>query len=248
MRLKTKEDIKILREGGHKLAAVVHGIAREAEPGMDVSELNMRAEKRIKKTGGMPSFKGFQGFPAATCISINEGLVHGIPREGIVLKEGDIVSIDIGLKYKGLFTDMAVTVPIGSVSADVQKLIGVTKRSLFRGIRASRPGRTIGDIGNAIQTFIESQQYGVVRTLVGHGVGYAVHEEPRVPNFGKPGEGPELQPGLVIALEPMVTIGSPEVTTLDDEWTIQTRDGSLCAHYEHTIAITEEGSEILTQE
>lgn len=245
--IKKSEEIRILRQGGKILSSIVHKVAEEARDGITTLELDNIAERLFKKSGGSPSFKGFKGYPAATCISINEELVHAIPRKDKVLKKGDIVSIDIGLEYKGLFTDMAVTVPIGKIPKKVQKLVKVTHKALDVGINELKPGNTIGGIGYAVQSYVESLGYSVVRSLVGHGVGYKVHEEPRVPNFGEKGKGIKLEQGMVLALEPMVNIGQPDVLTKRDNWTVVTADGSLCAHFEHTIAITSQGHEILTR-
>jgi methionyl aminopeptidase len=245
--IKKSEEIKILKQGGKILSSIVHQVAQEAQEGITTLELDGIAEKLFEKSGGSPSFKGFSGYPATTCISVNEELVHGIPRKDKVIKKGDIVSIDIGLKYKGLFTDMAVTVPIGKIPKKTQKLVKVTKKALDIGIEELKPGNTIGDIGYAVQKYVESLGYSVVRSLVGHGVGYKVHEDPRVPNFGEKGSGIRLEQGMVLALEPMVNIGQPDVMTKEDNWTIATADGSLCAHFEHTIAITSQGHEIITK-
>ncbi|MBU0597956.1 type I methionyl aminopeptidase [Patescibacteria group bacterium] len=245
--IKNKEEINKIREGGKKLAQVVHQVAGFVKPGISAMELDVQADKLIKKSGGEPSFKGFNGYPAASCISINEGLVHGIPSKNVIIQEGDIVSVDIGLKYKGLFTDMAVTVPAGRISKQAKSLILVTQKALDIAVGSIKAGGTIGDIGFNVQRFIENNNYSVVRSLVGHGVGYKVHEDPRVPNFGQRGTGPVLKEGMVLALEPMVNIGGPEVITKKDNWTIVTADGSLSAHFEHTVVITGKGAEILTK-
>ncbi|MFA5135136.1 MAG: type I methionyl aminopeptidase [Patescibacteria group bacterium] len=246
MKLKSPEDIRKLREGGKILNRIVRQVADRAKPGVSPYELEELANQLIKESGGVPSFKGFNGYPAATCISVNEVVVHGIPDPDVTLVKGDIVGIDIGLKYRGLFTDHAITVPVGTVSPQARKLLSVTAQALSEGVGAVKPGCTVGDIGNAIQSYVEGYKFGVVRSLVGHGVGFEVHEEPRVPNFGDRGTGPKLQPGAVIAIEPMVTLGSYEVTTKDDGWTIVTADGSLSAHFEHTIAVTHDGCIIIT--
>lgn len=248
IRPKSAEDIAKLIEGGKRLARVVHQIASEVRPGVSTAQLDESAERLIKKLGGRPSFKGYSDYPASTCISVNEGVVHGIPSSGKVIKAGDIVGVDIGLEYLGLFTDMAVTVPAGKITPEAKKLIEVTKKSLDKAIALVKPGATIGDIGHAVQQYAESFGFSVVRSLVGHGVGYAVHEEPKIPNYGKPGVGPRLSVGMVIAIEPMVNIGEDEVVTLSDGWTIVTSDGSCSAHFEHTIAVTDAGHLVLTQE
>ncbi|MFA6098770.1 MAG: type I methionyl aminopeptidase [Patescibacteria group bacterium] len=244
---KKPEEIQLLARSGKILAGVVYEVAKNAKPGKDVLELDKLAESLILKSGAKPSFKGFEGYPNATCISINHGVVHGIPRAGRKLKNGDIVGIDIGVEYQDFFTDMAVTVPVGEVPPEAKKLIKVTEQALYEGIKNARPGSRIGDIGYAIQTFVEKYNFSVVRSLVGHGVGYEVHEEPRVPNFGDKHQGIILEEGMVLALEPMVNIGGPEVITETDGWTVITVDHSLSAHFEHTIAITKNGPKILTK-
>lgn len=245
--IKKPEEIKKLRKGGQILNSIVYQVADEAQPGVTTKALDQLVDALIKKAGGHPSFKGFHGYPAASCISINNELVHAIPRKDKIIHKGDIVSIDIGLELENLFTDMAVTVPVGKIPRKTQKLLKVTQKSLDIAINQVRPGNTIGDIGYAVQDYVESLNFSVVRSLVGHGVGYKVHEEPRVPNFGEKGKGIKLEQGMVLALEPMVNIGGPEVTTKKDKWTVVTVDDSLCAHFEHTIVVTQQGSEILTR-
>jgi len=245
--LKTPEEISKINKGGKILAGVVYKVASLVKSGVFVIELERQAEKLIKEAGGQPSFKGFNDYPAATCISINEEVVHGIPIIGRKLNNGDIVGVDIGLKYRGLYTDMAVTVPVGNISKEAKKLIKVTKKALALAIKKVKPGNTIGDIGFAVQSYAEQKGFSVVRSLVGHGVGHSVHEEPKVPNFGKPGDGIMLETGMVIALEPMINIGQSEVTTKKDGWTVVTADKSLSAHFEHTVAVTEKGYQILTK-
>ncbi len=245
--LKTKEEIRLLKEGGKRLSAILDQLADFTRPGLTTLAIEKKADELFKKSGGQPSFKGFQGFPAASCISVNEELVHGIPRGDKVIKEGDIVSIDVGLRYKGLFTDMATTIPIGQVADEITQLLQVTKEALHQGINQAQAGNTIGHIGQTIQGYAEKFGYGVIRSLVGHGVGHAVHEEPRVPNFGQAGTGPKLQTGMVLALEPMVALGSYEVETKKDGWTVVMADGLRCAHFEHTIAVTDQGPEIITK-
>ncbi len=248
IRIKNSDDIAKLAEGGKILARVVRLVAAEVKPGISTAKLDALAEKLIKESGGKPSFKGFSDYPASTCISINEGVVHGIPSPKRKIKPGDVVGVDIGLEYKGLFTDMAVTVPVGKISAEAEKLIQVTRQSLDKAITLVKPGVALGDIGFAVQSYAESFGFSVVKSLVGHGVGYAVHEEPKIPNFGKPGQGLRLSAGMVIALEPMVNIGGDEVVTLSDGWTIVTSDGSCSAHFEHTLAVVDGGHKILTKE
>ena len=248
MKLKSAEEIQILRAGGKRLASIVHEVGNQVKPGITAVDLDKTAALLIEKMNGQPAFKGYNGFPAVSCISINEGVVHGIPDKDYRFQEGDIVGVDIGLAYKGLYTDMAITIGVGHVNAHTQKLILVTKQALDIAINQAKLGNTIGDIGHAVQSFVEKNEFSVVRTLVGHGVGFEVHEEPKVPNFGKPGTGLTLESGMVLAIEPMVNIGGSEVKTLDDGWTIVTLDGSLSAHFEHTIAITANGTEVLTSQ
>jgi len=248
IRIKSAEDIAKLIEGGKRLARVVDEVAAAVRPGISTATLDKLAERLIAELGGRPSFKGFSDYPASTCISINEGVVHGIPSPKRKIKEGDVVGVDIGLEYKGLFTDMAVTVPAGKVSVEAKKLIEVTKKSLDKAIALVKPGVALGDIGHAVQHYAESFGFSVVKSLVGHGVGYAVHEEPKIPNFGQPGHGLRLSAGTVIAIEPMVNIGGDDVITLSDGWTIVTSDRSCSAHFEHTVAVTETGHLVLTKE
>ena len=257
--VKSKEEIDVLREGGHRLAKVLEEVARHVGPGVTTKGLDTLAESLILSAGGVPSFKGYRipgariPYPGTLCTSVNDEVVHGIPSERI-LEEGDIIGLDIGMRYpapqKGVFsgfTDMAVTVPVGAVDESSARLIEATRRSLNWGIIAAVPAGYTGDIGAVVQHFLEEQGYGVVRDLVGHGVGYKVHEEPEVPNFGKKGTGVRLFPGMVLALEPMVTAGKWQVKLGKDGWTWSTKDGSRSAHFEHTIVITEKGSEILTK-
>lgn len=242
---KTPEEIKIMREAG-RIVAETHMKLKEAiRPGITTAELDRIAEKYILSRGATPAFKGYQGFPASICASINEELVHGIP--GLrKLKNGDIISIDIGAVYNGFYGDAAVTVPVGEVSQEAIDLLQVTEDALMKGIQLAVVNNRLSDISNAIQKYVEEKGYAVVKDYVGHGIGRQMHEDPQVPNFGRPGFGPKLKPGLVLAIEPMVNIGTEEVVTLADNWTVVTKDKKLCAHFEHTIAITENGPEILT--
>lgn len=252
--IKTKKEIALLREGGKKLAAIRDELARSVKVGMSAQDLEDIAEELFKASGGEPSFlnyrtrKSEKPFPARSCISVNDAVVHGLPSKEIVFQEGDLVGIDVGLKYKGLFTDTAVTVPIGRVSKEAELLIEATKKALAVGIAAVRAGATVGDIGFAIEQHIKSSgNFGIVRTLAGHGVGYSVHEEPHIPNFGKQGEGEKLKAEMVIAIEPMLTLGGEKLVLDPDGFTFRTKDGLLSAHFEHTVAVTESGAEILTQ-
>jgi len=245
--IKTPKEIEIMREGGHILAEVMRDVAKEAREGISTLELDRLAEELISKRGGRPSFKGYEGYPSTICASINDEVVHAIPREEKILKKGDIFSLDIGLEYKGLFTDMAITFPISRVSRKARRLINVTKKALELGLRQVRAGNRIGDISYAIQSYAEANGYGVVRSLVGHGVGKKVHEEPKIPNFGEKNTGIVLEEGMTIAIEPMLTIGSYNLITDDDGWTVRTEDGSLSAHFEVTAAVTKEGYSVLTK-
>ncbi|MEX0649927.1 MAG: type I methionyl aminopeptidase [Candidatus Andersenbacteria bacterium] len=252
IRLKTKEEIAMLHEGGKILAHILDELEATVKPGATGNELEAIAQKLVSQYSVTAAFYGYRGkghppYPAATCISVNEAVVHGVPTEK-PFEEGDLVGIDMGIVYHGLYLDSARTVAAGKLSAEAQQLLDITKESLQRGIAAAQVGNTTGHIGEAIQTYIESQgsQYGIVTQLVGHGVGYDVHEDPQVPNYGTAGEGPKLKEGLVIAIEPMVTIGDPTVETAADEWTIVTQTGGLAAHQEHTVAVTADGPLILT--
>lgn len=209
-------------------------------------DLDAVAETVIREAGAAPSFKGYQGFPAAICASVNEELVHGIPGDR-VLQEGDIVAVDIGAYYKGYHGDGAWTYPVGEIGTETQRLLEVTEASLYEGIRQACAGNRLSDVSHAVQTAVESQGFSVVREYVGHGIGRDMHEAPQIPNYGPPGRGPRLKPGMVLAIEPMVNVGGPEVKTLIDNWTVVTVDGSLCAHFEHTVAIGEDGPVILTK-
>ncbi|PJE64792.1 MAG: type I methionyl aminopeptidase [Candidatus Ryanbacteria bacterium CG10_big_fil_rev_8_21_14_0_10_43_42] len=253
--IKTPEEIKVLREGGHKLASVLSRIADAVRPGISTADLDTLAEDLIRKEGGESAFKGYKAFgaktayPGTVCTSINEEVVHGIPSKTRILAEGDIIGLDIGMKYGGLYTDTAVTVPVGTIDSAARELIFVTNSALTEGIRAICAGAHVGDIGNAIETYVRSKgMYGIVKDLVGHGVGHAVHEDPPIPNYRTKGRGPSLVPGMVLALEPMLTLGAAGVMIAKDHWTWSTRDGSLSAHFEHTILVTKEGAEILTKE
>jgi methionyl aminopeptidase len=252
MMIKTKEEIKLLREGGKRLATVRDALAAAVMSGIRVDALDRLAEKMIRDGGDEPAFLNYKPrgaarpFPSTVCISINEEIVHGIPtEEPRTLLEGDIVGIDLGLVHKGLITDSAVTVPVGTIDDATKELLAVTKASLHQGIKAARGGNHIGDIGHAIESYVDGR-YGIVRELGGHGVGHQVHEDPYVPNFGKAGTGAELVPGMVLALEPMLNAGNEAIVLLDDGYTFVTADGKRSAHFEHTILITEGDAEILT--
>jgi methionyl aminopeptidase len=243
--MKSSREIEIMRRSGKITSSVLAMLMRTAKPGVTLRELDRLAEKGIRERGGVPTFKGYHGYPASICASVNEVVVHGIPGE-YVLKDGDILSIDIGTTFEKYVSDSAATVAIGNVSEEARNLMRVTQESLMLGIAQMKEGNRLSDISHAVQAHAERHGFGVVRVLVGHGVGKQMHEEPQVPNFGEPGKGIVLRPGLVIAIEPMITAGTYEVETLKDGWTIVTADGKLAAHYEHTIALTEEGPRILT--
>ena len=246
IRLKTPRQLRFMRQAGKIVAEVLALLGERVAPGATTAELDALAEAEIKKRGAVPSFKGYHGFPCTICASVNEQVVHGIPGE-YRLQEGDILSIDVGAIYKGWHGDAAVTYAIGQASAEADSVMAATREALRRGIAAATPGNHLGDIGFAIQSWVEAQGYGVVRDFVGHGIGKVMHEAPQVPNFGEAGNGVKLRPGMTIAIEPMVAVGDSRVKVLDDGWTAVTVDGSLSAHYEHSIVITHNGPEILTR-
>lgn len=243
--IKTKNEIEIMQEGADILSQMFGYISELIKPGVIAKDLNYLAEKFILQKNALPSFKGYHGYPAALCISPNEVVVHGIPGD-YVFKESDIISIDGGVFYKGYHTDMAYTFIIGKTDKIKRDLVNATYNALYIGIKKAVPGARTGDIGHAIQKYIESNNFSVVRDLVGHGIGKNLHEDPQVPNFGEPGKGERLQKGMTIAIEPMVNAGKKEVKFLKDNWTVVTVDGMPSAHFEHTIVITENGNNILT--
>ena len=251
--IKTKQDITLLREGGMRHAFILKELVKMVRPGLAVADLDARAAELIQEGGDTPAFLNYQPYgasrpyPATLCVSINDEIVHGIPTEGDkVLREGDIVSIDLGLIHKGLITDAAVTVPVGKVTPECAELLTVTKDALMAGIKAAKGGARVGDISSAIQRIGVAHKYGIVEELAGHGVGYHVHEDPYVPNFGHPGKGELLKPGMVIAIEPMFNLGTKKIKLDKDGYTYRTTDGKASAHFEHTVVITKEGAEILT--
>jgi methionyl aminopeptidase len=248
--IKSNEEVKIMREAGRIVARTLELLVEAAKPGVATKEFDKIVRREYAKHGAELTFLGYppgsrNPFPSTVCVSINEQLVHGIPGDRVI-QEGDIVSIDLGATYKGFVGDSALTIGVGEITPEAQRLIDVTRESLWRGIRAAKAGERLGVVSNAIGEYIESQGYGVVREYVGHGVGRKMHEEPQVPNYGPPDRGPVLRKGMVLALEPMVTIGDWHTKQLADGWTVSTLDGSLCAHYEHTIAITDGEAEVLT--
>ena len=244
--LKSAREIALMRRGGHILADLMDRLRDTVKGGMSTLEIDEDVESFITERGAKAAFKGYRGFPATVCISINEEVVHGIPSAHRRVKEGDIVGLDLGCIVDGYYADCAFTLAIGDVPPKVQQLLDVTRESLDQAIQECRPGRRLSDVSHAVQAHVERHGFAVVRAFVGHGIGRALHEDPQVPNFGDPGRGPQLRPGMVLAIEPMVTMGSWEVKVLDDGWTAVTRDGSLAAHFEHTIAVTDSEPEVLT--
>lgn len=252
--IKSPQEIALMREGGKILAKILDELGQAVKPGIKTIKLDRLAESLVFKYGAKASFKGYKpsfnsdngGYPASVCVSVNEEVVHGIPSERI-LKEGDIASLDMGVLFKGYYTDAAITVGVGNISPIAQKLIDITKRSLELGIAEVKAGNHLGDIGFTIQSYAEKNGFSVVRDLVGHGVGKYIHEEPEIPNYGKRGKGLKLEEGMTLALEPMVNVGRPEVKVLSDSWTFVASDRSLSAHFEYTVAVTKNGAEVLTR-
>ena len=248
IQLKSPREIDIMARGGQILGATVAMLRREVKAGMSTWDLDELAETFIRShPGATPSFKGLYGFPGSVCASINEEIVHGIPSRKRVLKDGDIISIDVGVKFEGYHTDSATTVPVGSVPDESLRLLEVTEQALAAGIDAAQPNNHVGDIGAAIHAVVDASAFSIVRDLVGHGIGVGFHEEPQVPNYGKPKRGTKLVPGLTIAIEPMVNVGGASTRTMPDRWTVVTSDGSRSAHFEHTVAITASGPRVLTR-
>ena len=245
--IKSPRELDTMARAGRIVADTLALVRARAVPGISTADLDRAAEAFIRAhPGATPSFKGLYDFPASLCTSINHEVVHGIPSKKRVLKDGDIVSVDVGVCIAGLHADSAVTVPVGEIAPATRTLLEVTQRALAAGIAAAKAGNQVGDIGHAVQTVAEGAGYAVVRELVGHGIGTQFHEEPQIPNFGKPHTGPRLMPGMTIAIEPMINVGSPQVKTLSDRWTVVTVDGSLSAHFEHTVAIMQDGARVLT--
>jgi len=243
---KSESELVLMREAGRIVAETHRLLAQAVRPGVTTAELDRIAEEFILSRGATPSFKGYNGFPASICTSVNEELVHGIPSQR-VLKEGDIISIDIGACYKGYHGDSAWTYPVGAISGEARRLLEVTERALYEGLAQAGPDVRLYTISHAIQKCVEDAGFSIVREYVGHGIGNRLHEEPQIPNYGTPGRGPRLKPGMTLAIEPMVNAGSRYVLTKEDGWTVVTADGKYCAHFEHTIAITADGFEILTK-
>jgi methionyl aminopeptidase len=235
-----------MRDAGRLVAEVLSELAAHVAPGVTTADLDALAEKRIAKAGATPAFKGYHGYPATICASINEEVIHGIPSGRRILNEGDVISIDVGASLDGYFGDSAITLPVGQVSEEAATLLRVTEEALYKAIERVRPGNRISDIGHEVQRHVEAYGFSVVREFVGHGIGQRMHEEPQVPNYGEPGRGPRLAEGMVLAIEPMVNAGKAAVKVLADGWTAVTRDGGLSAHFEHTVAVTADGPWILT--
>lgn len=244
--LKTSRELRLMREAGKISQEALLKAGEAVRPGVSTFELDKIVRTTIEKAGAIPNFLGYGGFPASACISVNSVVIHGIPSKKQILKEGDIVSIDAGARYEGFNGDNAWTFPCGKISEEAQRLLDATRESLFEAIKMAQPGNRVGDIGSTVQRYVEARNYSVVRDFVGHGVGAKLHEDPSVPNYGTPGRGVRLLPGMTIAIEPMVNAGGHEVLVLGDGWTTVTRDGSLSAHFEHTVAITPDGPVILT--
>lgn len=245
--LKTTRELGLMKEACVIAAGALKAAGAAVEPGVTTEEINRIAHNFIVKSGAIPTFKGYNGFPAATCISINDEVIHGIPSKKRIIKAGDIVSIDVGATFNGYVGDNAATFAAGDISPEAQRLCDATRESLYEGIKAAVAGGRLGDIGSTIQRYCEERGFSVVREFTGHGVGKQMHEDPSVPNFGTPGRGVRLLPGMTIAIEPMINMGGAGIRQLPDGWTIKTRDGSLSAHFEHTVAITSNGPVILTQ-
>jgi len=244
--VKSKDELATMRQAGAVVADILVLLSATIKPGMTTGEIDKIAREELKKRGAKPAFLNYHGFPGVICLSINHEVVHGIPSDKRKLSEGDIIGVDFGCVIDRFYGDSAVTIGVGKISAEAEKLIRVTRESLMKGIAAVKAGARVGDIGAAVSAVAEAEGYGVVREFVGHGIGRALHEEPPIPNYGKPGTGPRLKAGMTIAIEPMINLGTAEVETLGDGWTAVTKDKKLSAHFEHTVAVTETGYDILT--
>lgn len=245
--LKSQREIEKMRRAGQVVREVLELVREQVKPGVTTFDLENAAEARLKELGVKAAFKGYHGFPCVLCTSVNSEVVHGIPSPKRLLHEGDIVSVDFGVVVDGYYGDAAITVPVGQIDAERARLLKVTEASLNAGIAAVKPGATLGDVGAAVQGVVEAEGFSVVRDFVGHGIGAQMHEDPQVPNYGQAGKGMKLRPGMVIAIEPMVNVGKPDVLVLDDGWTAVAKDGSMSAHFEHTVAVTDTGARILTE-
>jgi methionyl aminopeptidase len=245
--IKSRDEIALMREAGRIVSDILDELEKAVAPGVTTWDLDALSEKLIYQKGARPAFKGYHGFPACLCASVNDEVVHGIPSKRRKLREGDLMKLDFGVVYRGFFGDSARTVPVGKVSSEAQALVDATRQALHKGIQAMVAGNRLGDIGHAVQSHVEARGFSVVRLFSGHGIGRRLHEAPDVPNYGQPGSGMKLRPGMVLAVEPMVNQGTDEVMVLEDQWTAVTRDSKLSAHFEHTVLITEGGPEILTR-
>lgn len=245
--LKSPIEIKAMREGGKILSKIMKYLIKITKPGVSTLSLDIKAEELITKQGGKSAFKGYKGFPSTLCVCINDEVVHGIPKKDRLIEGGDIIKLDIGMRYNGYFTDMAYTVIVGEVQPRVLKLVETTQEALEKGIAKAKVGNMLGEVSHAIQKHVEEAGFNVVRDLVGHGIGFNLHEEPKIPNYGEPKEGPILEEGMTIAIEPMVNMGNHEIIIGEDGWTARTADNKLSAHFEHTVAITKTGPQILTK-
>lgn len=245
--LRSQREIERIQAAGKIAADTLTLLAKHAVPGVTTKELDELAEEFIRSQGAIPACKGYYGYPASVCISINEAVVHGIPNAHTVLRNGDIVSLDLVVQKDGFMGDTAITVPVGTIDEACKQLLEVTEAALYEGIRAAVPGNHVGDIGHAVESYVKPYHYGVVEDYVGHGIGTEMHADPTVPNYGNPGEGDKLEAGMIICIEPMINMGTKQVRTLHDEWTVITRDRKPSAHFEHTVAITEDGPLILTE-
>ncbi len=244
--IKSKREVELMREAGRIVAKAHDAVSRNIKPGVSTAFLDQIVEKVILECGAKPSFKGYNGFPTSICASVNSVVVHGIPKESTILKDGDIISIDIGACYKGYHGDSAWTYPVGNISEETKKLLEVTEKSLFAGLEKCKAGARLSDISHAIESFVKPYGYGIVEEYTGHGVGSKLHEDPAIPNFGSEGHGPILKPGMTLAIEPMINMGTKRVRLMPDHWTAVTRDNKYSAHFEHTIVVTLDGYEILT--
>lgn len=244
--LKTNRELAVMRKAGVISQQALRLAGEMVEPGVSTWDIDKAVRLFIQSQGAVPSFLGYDGYPASACISVNHVVIHGIPKKSVILKKGDIVSIDVGAQYQGFHGDNAWTYPCGEISGEAQALLDATEKSLFLGVEKARPGNRLGDIGHAVQEYVEARGYSVVREFTGHGVGAKMHEDPSVPNYGTPGRGVRLTAGMVIAIEPMINQGRKEIKIMDDGWTVRTVDGALSAHFEHMVAITPEGPVILT--
>jgi methionyl aminopeptidase len=245
--LKSSQEIEKMRRAGKVVREVLELLRSRVKPGVTTYDLEEAAAQRLKEVGAVAAFKGYQGYPCVLCASVNSVVVHGIPSHKLVLKKGDIVSLDFGAAIEGYFGDAAITVPVGEIDEKTTRLLKVTEASLHAGIAVVKPGATLGDVGAAVQNVVEREGFSVVRDFVGHGIGTRMHEDPQVPNYGRAGRGMKLRAGMVLAIEPMVNAGGPDVTVLDDGWTTVTTDGAMSAHFEQTVAVTATGSRILTE-